>query len=641
MTAKSRRLRALLALLATVLVATTWLAAAPTARADDATKVLLLLDVSGSMNEPISSGGTKFTAAKQALKQVADALPAGTQVGLRVYGSEIATPKEREPKACTDTRLVLPIGPLDRSRMYGAVDSFKAVGETPIAYSLGKAVDDLGDSGKRVLVLISDGEESCAGDPCPTARKLADTGVELQFNAVGLDVGGKARKQLKCIAQAGNGTYYDADESGDLSDALRKLTQRALRPFAISGRPVTGSEDSELAPEVVPGQYRDVYPNDEAPRYYRIARTPGQTVTASVTSLVPPTELRNQELWNLALSTPGGEKCDESSFSVGTWDATTPISGAVVSGTTGSCRTEPLMLSVKRISRNGNDAPAPAEILVSTEPEITNTAELPAAVKTYQQTGRAVASNARAKSVAGGAAFTDAPLIGPGSYTDAPAAGETVFYRVKLATGQRLRATIKAPLARSGFRLPSTRAITVATQIYSPSRVPMTRQFNILSGGARRTITAASPEVRVRNRELAHDRFQDRNSKGLSNAFYAARAGEYVIAVEVLNSTAGTTGIVVPIGLAIAVDGQPAGEPQYATPPEPTPTPASPTPAPPTSGASSTPSAAPAGNTGGPIGGAALWVAGGLGAAAAAAVAVGVVRLTRRGSPAPAPDRGP
>ena len=234
--------RALLLLLAGTVVAT-GLSAPLTARAEDPAKVLLLLDVSGSMNEKISSGGTKFAAAKRALKQVADALPAGTEVGLRVYGSEIAEPKAENPKACQDTELVMPIGPLNRTKMYRAVDSFKAVGETPIAYSLGKAVDDLGDSGRRVLVLISDGEESCAGDPCPVARKLADKGVDLQFNAVGLDVGGKARKQLKCIADAGNGSYYDADESDDLSEALRKITQRALRPFAITGTRVSGNRE--------------------------------------------------------------------------------------------------------------------------------------------------------------------------------------------------------------------------------------------------------------------------------------------------------------------------------------------------------------------------------------------------------------
>jgi len=69
------------------------LAGAVPASADEAPRVLLLLDVSGSTNSKISGGGTKFAAAKRALGQVAASLPPGTQVGLRVYGSEISEPK--------------------------------------------------------------------------------------------------------------------------------------------------------------------------------------------------------------------------------------------------------------------------------------------------------------------------------------------------------------------------------------------------------------------------------------------------------------------------------------------------------------------------------------------------------------------
>ncbi|HEY5978589.1 MAG TPA: VWA domain-containing protein [Microlunatus sp.] len=167
MIGSTARRRALTSLAATVVLMTGSVVAPTTARADDQAKVLLLLDVSGSMNERVSSGGSKLAAAKSALKQVADALPAGTQVGLRVYGSTIAESQKTEPKACQDTELVMPLGPLERRQMDRAVDSFKAVGETPIAYSLGKGVEDLGDAGRRVVVLISDGEENCTNDPAP------------------------------------------------------------------------------------------------------------------------------------------------------------------------------------------------------------------------------------------------------------------------------------------------------------------------------------------------------------------------------------------------------------------------------------------------------------------------------------------
>ncbi len=235
---RRRDLRQLLLGVLAVLVAVSGLLVTPVpAKAEDATRVLFLLDVSGSMNERISSGGTKFAAAKRALKRVADAVPAGTQVGLRVYGSEISEPKDQNPKACTDTKLVLPVGPLNRSKLFRAVDSYRAKGETPIAYSLGKAVEDFGPSGKRVLILISDGEESCDGDPCPAARRLAKAGVDLQFNAIGLAVNSKARSQLQCIAKAGDGNYYDADNTTELEDAVRKVHAGARRiPTVVAER---------------------------------------------------------------------------------------------------------------------------------------------------------------------------------------------------------------------------------------------------------------------------------------------------------------------------------------------------------------------------------------------------------------------
>jgi Ca-activated chloride channel homolog len=95
-----------------VMLAAAALAVSRPAKADETkpVKILILLDVSGSMNEQISSGGIKFAAAKRSLRQVADNLPPGTEVGLRVYGSMIAEPKSKNPKACTDTQLVMPVG---------------------------------------------------------------------------------------------------------------------------------------------------------------------------------------------------------------------------------------------------------------------------------------------------------------------------------------------------------------------------------------------------------------------------------------------------------------------------------------------------------------------------------------------------
>jgi len=607
--------------------------AAPPAQADENTQVLLLLDVSGSMNEKISSGGTKFAAAKRALRDVADALPAGTQVGLRVYGSEIAEPKDENPKACTDTELVLPIGPLNKAKMNDAVDSFTAKGETPIAHSLQQSVKDFGGDGKRVLVLISDGEETCAKDPCPTAKKLAKSGVDLQFNAIGLEVGAKARQQLQCITKAGDGNYYDAENTDDLTDALRRITQRALRPFQVTGTPVQGTEDVESAPPLGRGQYKDRYDASTIERYYRITRTPGSTVTASIGSIVRPYPRQNAEQWTMTLTTPDGVACATTQATTGSWKAVTPfgasVSSAQVDGATrkpapAACATAPeLTLSLKRQSLLGNDDDVAVEIVVAEEPEITNLSALPEPVTDYDgETGRVKVGKVSA--VLGGTSFSNATEVSPATYTDSMATGETVFYRVRLQPGQRVRATATTPAPKTSWHLASAELVTSRVMLYSPSRTLLTSQEANLQGDGSVTVSAASPQVRVRNREAAVS-----PSWGTPSVSTASQAGDYYVAVQVDPLQSYLTGRVMRTRVAIAVDGSPTGLPEYAAAasPTPTPDPTEPTPA-------GTPEPSDQGGGGSPsedTGGVPTWLTvTGVAVVAAAAGAGGVLLARRR-----------
>ena len=467
MTPKTVLRRMLLGLVSLVLGTLGLLTAVVPAQADEAPKVLLLLDVSGSMNGKLNGGGTKFAAAKKALKQVAASLPAGTQVGLRVYGSEIKEDQEENPAACKDTRLVLPIGPLDRTRMNAAVDSFKARGETPIAYSMGQAVDDLGDSGKRVLILISDGQETCAKDPCPIVRKLADRGVDLQFNAIGLAVNSKARSQLQCIARAGGGAYYDANDTESLQQALGKLTQRALRPFEVAGTPVDGTADPAAAPQVGPGKYRDTYDTSGTPRYYRIPRTPGSLVTASVSTVVRPDGYINSDKFALSLQTLQGESCSDASSLTSALKSASVYSVAVRSEHSESprrkpsgCTTDPqLRLEVTRTTpASTSDASAPVELGISEQPQVTNRAELPEPVAGYTGKGFRLRGNGTARPVVGGSGFSNAPEVGAGTWSDSIAFGDTTLYRVPVDYGQTLEVTASLPGTRASCPSRSTTA---------------------------------------------------------------------------------------------------------------------------------------------------------------------------------------
>lgn len=535
-----------------------------TARAEgEDTKVLLLLDVSGSMNEKISSGGTKFAAAKKALKQVADSMPAGTQVGLRVYGSKIAEPQAQNPKACQDSDLVMPIGPLDTKKMYAAVDSFKAVGETPIAYSLEQSVKDLGDSGKRVLVLISDGEENCKPDPCPTAKKLADSGVDLQFNAVGLDVGAKARKQLQCIADAGDGSYYDANRADELSESIRKITQRALRPFAVSGTPVKGTIDPADAPSLPAGQYTDTYSTDGRTRHYRIERTPGSRVTVSLTSLVTQYGGFNQEFWDVELTAESGTRCDSASLSRVSFNGSTLVTAVVrsVRSAGGSsstaadpCDTEPLLVAIGRSAAKTKAPAVPIELRVDEEPPITNLDELPGPLEDYSGEAKAL-SSAKAQATLGGTSFSNAPTLAAGSWTDTIAAGETLVYRVPIATGQRLRATARFPLKGSDWSLTGATTVTPELRLFTADRSEVSSVNAVLMFDRSAALTRATPEVRSRNRQAT--------GQGSDRVRAAATAGDHFVVVSLEPGSPDLNGRLMQIQVDVAIDGRMTGQPTY------------------------------------------------------------------------------
>ena len=63
-------------------------------------------------------------------------------------------------------------------------------GYTPIADSLLKAGDDLQaiEADSRMIILITDGEETCGGDPIATAKHLCEMGIKLETNIIGFDL---------------------------------------------------------------------------------------------------------------------------------------------------------------------------------------------------------------------------------------------------------------------------------------------------------------------------------------------------------------------------------------------------------------------------------------------------------------------
>jgi hypothetical protein len=180
--------------------------------------ILLLLDASGSMNAKLANGETRIAVAQRAIKGVASLVPASTPLSLRMYGAQSAA---RE-KNCQDSNLAVPFGPASTSgaAIASTVESARAQGYTPIAYSLGQAANDFPPEAKdRVIVLVSDGKETCQSDPVVAAKALAAKGITV--HTVGFVVDTAARGQLQAIARATGGSYFDAPVGPELPDSLK------------------------------------------------------------------------------------------------------------------------------------------------------------------------------------------------------------------------------------------------------------------------------------------------------------------------------------------------------------------------------------------------------------------------------------
>lgn len=245
--------------------------------------LLLIMDASGSMNEVDADGKPLIDSAKEALHGVVAGLPDGLHTGLRVFGHRY--PNTDRENGCRDTELIAPVAPVDREALDAAIDGYRAKGFTPIGHSLQEAANDLPPEGPRTIILVSDGDDTCAPpDPCSVARDLVEDGVEVVVNTVGFALGDNdtAREQLGCIAEATGGRFTDVAEAGDLASTLEDVSEREARRFETAGQELEGAPIPRDAGTGDLGtQHVDTVALYED-NYYRFEVEPGSTIEAEV-----------------------------------------------------------------------------------------------------------------------------------------------------------------------------------------------------------------------------------------------------------------------------------------------------------------------------------------------------------------------
>lgn len=248
-------MRHLYRLLALLLGCAILLAAAPAAPARAATAaapadVLLILDCSGSMWGRLG-GQPKIVLAKAVINQLIAQTPATVRLSLMAYGHRIKGD-------CQDIELIGRLG-ATKADLEAAVTALHAKGKTPIANALTRAGTILaGTDVAATVVLVSDGLETCGGDPCATAAQLRAKGLKVVIHVVGFDVNQAEAAKLQCIAKGGGGQYFQADDVAQLKAALGKITTAAAEDKPLpappqAAEPAAGQAKSQTVKIAVSG----------------------------------------------------------------------------------------------------------------------------------------------------------------------------------------------------------------------------------------------------------------------------------------------------------------------------------------------------------------------------------------------------
>lgn len=198
-----------------------------------ADQIQIILDASGSMKEQLD-GRPKIDIARESLNAVIQKIPVQSHIGLRAFGHKLS---HKDPNTCTDTELLMSIGPLNREKLISTVNALTVRGETPIAYSLKKAADDFAPDVQKTVVLLSDGKETCGGDPVAVIAELKKRGIDLKVHVIGFAVDDTTAAQLKAISDASGGKYFAAKDASQLTNSFQKAVTVAPPPPAPTPTP--------------------------------------------------------------------------------------------------------------------------------------------------------------------------------------------------------------------------------------------------------------------------------------------------------------------------------------------------------------------------------------------------------------------
>ncbi|MCA9669317.1 MAG: VWA domain-containing protein [Myxococcales bacterium] len=181
----------------------------------DVPRALIVLDRSASMSSAAGSQ-SKWASATNAINTLTTSFAGRIDFGLMLFPGTASL--------CAAGSLSVGCGSTTQAAIANAMAATFPQNNTPLGHTLGLAqsyLSTLGTSKPRYVIVVTDGEETCGGDPVSAAQTLAAAGIKTYVVGFGAGVDPVA---LTALAAAGQtGSYYQADNLAQLDAALKQI----------------------------------------------------------------------------------------------------------------------------------------------------------------------------------------------------------------------------------------------------------------------------------------------------------------------------------------------------------------------------------------------------------------------------------
>lgn len=199
----------------------------------------LLVDYSGSMDQWIKL-------AISTLKNILPKISPETNVGLRVFGQDTGQPFINVMfNSCQATSQVVRPAKQNTSSIISGLNKTKIGYSTPLTLGLKRTIygdfSGISHKTKKKIVLVTDGEESCGGNPCEFIRSIAAQRKDIVIDVIMINGSNK----LRCLSDATGGRYYNASNGSDFGTAMG-VSFETLPPDAFKGSDTQTEPDTGI-----------------------------------------------------------------------------------------------------------------------------------------------------------------------------------------------------------------------------------------------------------------------------------------------------------------------------------------------------------------------------------------------------------